>query len=500
MRYIFGVPADGIKVTPSLESQHQSEALIPATGGSLSATGSDGTTYRLDIPAGALASETRVRMTPVSKLEGMPFGTDSHAVQLEPEGLAFYDVAVLTITPTQEVPIDEQIFFGYLGEGEDLTLAPPVVSSREIQIQILHFSGYGVTKGLLADIEPVRARIGGNAERRLWSAIGEQLARARQEQLLGVTDGTDVDWEGFLQQYAEQVIQPRVAAAGESCAAGRLAIQTVLGIERMRQLLGSGESSLDSALISNGLMDSVAESCMKEEYELCRDDHIIHRIVPAWLGLAKQFQLLGGAAEGVTSPVLQHAKDYVRRCLSFELQFHSEGQGYFDDGGDGAVFTSVVDSKVKILFNPDDLTWRGQAPLVNSTFEFRVPDCNVTSIRGGDTFEAMSLVYISDTKTPTDALGYVRDMNLVYYPGNTKESFKISCPPGGSYTSQPTPLWTSIYLLTHKGEMSQADDSFIAADWEILGNTYYAKKEWTTEYAAENMVEIGTLKLYHRPG
>ena len=170
LQYVFETPSDPLNVTPTLSTELQIEAVIPASGGTLTVTGADGTAFRLDIPASALVTDTLIRMIPVSQLDGMPFGSNPYAVQLEPEGLQFYDFVTLTITPAQEIPIDQQIFFGYQGTGENLTLASPVVDSREIKIQLLHFSGYGVTKGFLADIEPVRARIGGDAEARLQSA------------------------------------------------------------------------------------------------------------------------------------------------------------------------------------------------------------------------------------------------------------------------------------------------------------------------------------------
>ncbi|HBX69389.1 MAG TPA: hypothetical protein DEH25_08390 [Chloroflexi bacterium] len=498
LQYIFEIPADPIQVSVSLDSAHEAEAIIGPEGGSLSVSGTDGTSYKLDIPPDALATETLIRMIPTSMIEGMPFGSEQYAVQFQPEGLQFYDFAILTITPAQELPIDQQIFFGYQGEGENLVLAPPVVDSHEIKIQLDHFSGYGVSKGFLADIEPVRARIGGDAEARLRSAIAEQLLKARQEQLLGNEDaGSEIDWEGFFQQWEEQVVKPRLAAAGESCAAGRLAIQTVLGYERQRQLLGMADDSGGSTLLPNGLLDTVTEVCMKEEFELCQEDHIIHRILPAWLETERQYQLLGLASDSGSRPqALENAKNYVRRCLTFELQFHSEANF---DGGEGEGYDSVVDSKIKIQFNPDEMKMRGQAPLVNTDFEFKVTDCKVTSNRGGDTFEAMDLSYISDTKSPTDALGYVSDFNLIYYPGDTKESFTVSCPDSGSYTSPATPLWTGVYLITHQGEMSMTDGGFIADDWEIFGDEYYAKKEWIKEDAGEGVFESGTFKLYHKP-
>ena len=494
LQYVFETPGEPFSVTPTLSTELQIEAVIPASGGMLTVTGADGTAFQLDIPASALVTDTLIRMIPVSQLDGMPFGSNPYAVQLEPEGLQFYDFVTLTITPAQEIPIDQQIFFGYQGTGENLTLASPVVDSREIKIQLIHFSGYGVTKGFLADIEPVRARIGGDAEARLQSAVAEQLARARQEQFLG-NENSEIDFESAFQQYEEQVVKPRIAAAGESCAAGRLALQTVFGVERQKQLLGF-ESDAGNALIDNvGLMETVADVCMKEEYELCRDQHIIHRIIPAWLGLERQFQLLGFVEQGTIPPVIQKAREYARKCLTFEMRFESHAT--FEDGGDG--YDSTVESKIKIQFNPEGITMKGQAPLVNTAFDWRTEDCSVTSTRGGSTFEAISLAYISDTRSPTDELGYVRDFKFVYYPGNTTESFTIQCEDQPPYSSPASPFWTGVYLVTHESEMSQADGGFLMEDWEILGGEYYAKKEWITESAGLGLVEVGTFKLYHLP-
>ena len=495
LQYAFEIPNDPISVKPTLDNETQVEGVFSASGGTLTATGSDGTVYRLDIPADALVTDTLIRMTPVRQIEGMPFGSDEFAVQFEPEGLQLYANATLTIIPSQEIPVDQQILFGYQGLGENLVLLPPVVDSPEIKIVIMHFSGAGVSKGFLADIEPVRKRIGGDAESRIQSAIAEKLRAERQRQLLGSADenAVDLDLVDFFKQYEEQVVKPRIAAASESCAAGRLALQTVLGMERQKQLLGTADEN--SSSIDLGLMETVADVCMKEEYELCRDDHIIHRMIPLWLGLERQSQLLGISDGNSTTPALEKAKEYVRKCLTFELRF--ESQGTFDAGeGDG--YDSSVNSKIKVQFNPGDLSFKGEAPLVNTAFEFRAKDCSVNSIRGGDTFTVNSLAIISDTKSPTDELGYVRDFKLIYYPGNTKESFTVSCPDSPAYTSPPTPLWTGIYLISHEGEMSEADGGFVAENWEIFGDEYFAKIEWIKE-TAEDTVEAGTLKLYHKP-
>ncbi len=497
LQYIFEIPPDPISVSVSLENEKQAETLIPTAGGSLSVTGADGTVFRLDIPADALASDTSISMIPVSKVEGMPFGSFMYAVQLEPEGLQLNDFAILTITPAQALPVDQQIFFGYQGMGANLTLVPPVPGSQEIKLQLLHFSGYGVSRGLLADTQAARARIGGDAEARLNSAVGEQLARMRQSQLMGLDSSEQVDWENTFTQFEEQVIRPRIAAAGESCANGRSAMQTVLGVERQRQLLGlhGGENLLQDMVSANGLMETVANVCLKEEYELCRDEHIIHRIVPVWRSLQRQYELLAPAGSPPW-PALEAAKTYVRQCLTFELELHS--QMTMSDGS-GFTGSSTVESKVKLQVDPNDpeLKLGGQAPLVNTAFDFNFPACSSVSAPGGGTFEVVGLDAITDVRSPTDELGYVRDLTLKYYPGTTSETVTVTCD-NAVTMPLPGPWWTAGFVSTHQSEMDSSSGAFLADNWEILGNALFASKEWSKD-SGTGVTEEGNFKLLSHP-
>jgi len=530
LQYIFDAPSDPINLGVTLDAKQRAEALIPVAGGNLSVTGADGTTYTLKIPGDALITDTTISMQPVTSLTGLPFGGEqTYAVQLMPEGLAFNNFVTLTITPPQELPVDQQIMFGYKADGKDLTLATPTVDAREIKIKLLHFSGYGVTKGLLADIEPVRRRLGGDAEARLQSAIAADLAAERQRQLSGGEQGgSTVDFSEYFNQYEEQVIKPRVAAAGESCAAGRLALQTVLGLERQKQLLGVSDDSFMESI--GDLMKTVSTVCVKEEYQLCAEQHIIHRMIPVWLGLSRQYQLLGIQADGGPEhEEITLAKELTKKCLSFEMVFESTGT--FDDSGGGG-YESIVKSNVKLHFDPDSLKISGQAPLINTSFDFRVDGCSTSSNRGGGTFDGFSLVYISDTHSPTDEVGYVRDFKFSYFPGNTSESFSVTCEDSPTYNSPPSIMWTATFMVSHQDELdlSGASDTgsipdfsamfgagsggapglgmpslpsgagFMAEDWEVFGNEYFAKKEWTKEVGGLGVVEVGTFKLYHRPG
>ncbi len=535
-QYIFSPPDQPASAEVALDETRAAEAVIPLEGGTLSATGADGTRYTLQVPADALLNETKIRLIPAA-VQGLPFGSgQTYAAQLEPEGLAFNNYATLTVTPAQEIPIKEQLFFGYQGSGADVTLAPPVKDSNEIKILLLHFSGYGVTKGLLADVEPVRERLGGSAERRLQSRVAEYLTAERTRQLLGTSDDSGQSdlgevMSGLFEQYEREVLQPRLAAAGESCAAGRLAIQTLLGIERQKQLLGIESAPMDQF---SDLFDTVGRVCIKEEYELCAQEHIIHRMIPVWLGFERQMQLLGVS----NSALSEYARAMTTKCLTFELVF--ESQANFDAGYGGG-FDSSVKAKVPLRFQADEIKIQGQSALINESFEFKEPGCQVTNNRGGSSLSAGPLVYVTDTHSASDSLGYVRDLKLSFFPERTKESFIITCPDDPPYASPEMGAWWSIFLVLHADEINYgssdsssagsqppmpempdlgalmasaeagislpafpvppmpAGTGFLITDWEILGGEYFAKKEWIKEDAGLGLVEAGTLKLYHRP-
>ncbi len=496
MGWIFDTPADPIQVAVSLDSGNTVEAVIPVEGGKLSVTGADGTLFTLEIPSDALLNETTIGMTPVASSADMPFGSgQTYAVQLSPEGLTFQNFAILTITPAQEIPIAEQITFAYQGDGKDLILAAPVVDSSEIKILLLHFSGTGVTKGLLADIEPVRKRLGGDAERRLDSALSAELIRIRQEGESGA-DLYALFEDAFL-QYEEQVVKPRVDAAGESCANGQLAVQSVYQLERWRQLSGLSGDGNPLAKYP-GLIDKAWKVCIVEEFELCVEDHIIHRMLPMWMGFERQHALMPGEGESA----LREARDLTIKCMTFNLKFESTGT--LNEAGSG--YESTVTSDITLRFEPDKGELgiiEGEAPTVNEAFEWFWL-CSVESVRGdGSPFKVFNLEILEAPYDKNDPLGKVADFILTYLPGNTTESAIADiCESTGSMTIPPFPAWTSTFIATHVDELtmgsSVTDSGYVAANWEVFGDEYFARKEWILENSG--IVETGTFKLYHTPG
>lgn len=493
LSWIFDEPANPVDVAVKLETEGTVQALIPLEGGLITATGADGTIFTLEIPTDALLSETLIGLTPVSSISNMPFGSEqTYAVQLSPDGLVLQNYAILTITPVTEIPINEQLVFGYQADGADLILAAPVVDSNEIKINVLHFSGNGATRGYWGDIEPERQRLGGDIEKRLLNAVNEALIRQRQE-------GKDGDGESLrdlfreaFSQYVEEVVKPRVAAAGESCANGRLALETVNSFERTAALLGflPGEFlEIDMA----ALLEKATRACMLEEFEICVEEHIIYRILVVWDAFVQQYAILG-IPEGAA---LREARDLAIACLTFRLEFESTGRYDIEDGG----MVSSVTSELILRYNPEKGFILGAvAELVNTEFEFYSSFCDVTSIPGGGVFATLGMSY----ELEPDANGIlsdigVSDIKLTYMPGNTSESGTVNCPDSAPFPLLTTALWTAAFMDTHHDELDIG--SFQAVDWEMVGGDLFAEKEWSkTSGSTAGVSEVGSFKLYHAPG
>ena len=168
-----------IKVTTKLDESHSATAIIGADGGTLSATGADGTRFTLEIPPKALEETIEVSMIPITSMDGLPWKSGPvAAVQLEPDGQTFYDYVTLTIEPTSDIPVDQVIPIGASGPDHSAYIPNLDPKSKVLKLKLDHFSSAGATKGLLADIEPWRQRLGGDVEARLNSIVATEIANA----------------------------------------------------------------------------------------------------------------------------------------------------------------------------------------------------------------------------------------------------------------------------------------------------------------------------------
>ena len=135
--------AAGKSVGPVLDAARLAFADVDSAGGSLSATAADGTQFELVLPPDALPTQTTIRMTPLSSVQGLPLSKGFlGGVHLEPEGLTLFMPATLTIRSPRNLH-PQAAAFSYRGHGDEFALDVNQVNGKEMTLQILHFSGYG---------------------------------------------------------------------------------------------------------------------------------------------------------------------------------------------------------------------------------------------------------------------------------------------------------------------------------------------------------------------
>lgn len=308
-----------------------SKLITAASGGTLTATGSDGTRYRLSLPAGALLSDAVITLAPVATLRGLPLsGGSVAAVHVEPSGLQLMKPATLTIRPSREVPAAEQVAFAYYGNGTDAHRVPLSPDPARIELSLLHFSGYGLGQGPADDPGRQALERASASEARLQSRMAQILDRERNGAHKG--DGA-AELSAAATEYYDAVLRPLLEAARTDDRVANCCIQRYLGWERTLRMLGivgedsnavAADAGLEQRRTEGGkLADEVMRNALDKGREravrACREGHDLNAVAML-LGLERQMQLLG-VSDGDDG---SKAWDEMRRCFNFTVEFESE--------------------------------------------------------------------------------------------------------------------------------------------------------------------------------
>ena len=236
----FTSPSKGLDVKVQLDKTLTATQRFSQSGGSISLTAVDGSKFTLDVPANALEAGTSITMAAVKSLDGAPLANNTPtAVQLEPSGLFFKEMATLTIVPAKEIPIKEQIIFSYEGDGQDYHLAVIDPRSKEIKIKLMHFSGAGVGSGSDSAWAATLQLQADSANARLAQKLGELLQPARFGEDSSDANKVDEKALSLLNQFEEQVVLKEIAAAEQDCKLAQKALQDLLYLGSLCRLLSA---------------------------------------------------------------------------------------------------------------------------------------------------------------------------------------------------------------------------------------------------------------------
>ncbi len=147
----------------TVDTKRVARGTIGPAGGTVVATGAEGTTYLLRLPAGALASPQAIRVTPVVRFATLPLsGGVAAAARLEPEGLKLAVPGTLTITTKRRWPKSVLAFAGSRALGFEVDDVR--AKGKVLVVPVAHFSEHGGASAEANDfariVQPLVAGLG----------------------------------------------------------------------------------------------------------------------------------------------------------------------------------------------------------------------------------------------------------------------------------------------------------------------------------------------------
>jgi hypothetical protein len=207
----------------TLDASRAAAATIGPGGGTLTTTTADGSRLTLTIPAGALAGDEQVTVTPIASLADAGV-TLAAGAQLEPDGLRLLQPATLSVLPAKPVSRAQRTAFAYKGTGAQFALLG-LEPGATATIPVLRLGGAGLARATAAQLAGRRAHPPSDPT----SAWLQQLASPPQ---------TRVAIEGELGGFYNGFVSPSLKQAGRTAAAFETAAQRTVAWERELGRLG----------------------------------------------------------------------------------------------------------------------------------------------------------------------------------------------------------------------------------------------------------------------
>lgn len=348
-------------VTPVLDDARAATATIGSGGGTVTATGENGTVFTLTVPEGALGGDTAITMTPLASIGGLPFDGLVGGVDLKPDGLRFYKPVTLRFEPPSPLPVGRQAPFMYSGSGQDFHSYPLVRDPTKLEMTLTHFTGAGVADGSQAQQNAQENRAPANPEGQ-WEQRAAELIDDLRE---GRDDDFKKKFDALNREYYNVVVKPLLKAAETNDELAAHAISTFLSWVRQLQLLGVDDQAFEAEFDAGfESVRRILENAYRKAFERCVGGEIgqIQRL----LGLARQAELLGYSFG-------QDIGDKLDRCVRFSLDY--EADLYYESLYSGGDYLERGDLQVRTAAAPLRLNFangrvEGDVPLTVESWEW----------------------------------------------------------------------------------------------------------------------------------
>lgn len=485
-----GLPAPNpIMVAARPDAGRAATASIGAAGGTVTATGADGTRYTLTVPPDALVHTEAITLTPAADIDGMPFAaTGVRAVSIGPEGLQFIEPATLTITPLTAPPEgSRQVGLAYEGAGAEFYLRGVDAAGAELQQagggvsqSVVAARSYGTaTPNAGANLSALASRAPsnpGNAAEHAYNTGIEDEFNASIRRVMLLQNLRD-DYAFFTRVWL--LSSPEIYSID-------VAVREYTNW-RARARAGELEEQLQTEIRdANQLLNGALQRAGEQATERCNQDRPAQGFaLQRYMGYAKRFGLTNTRAA---------LEDSLQRCWSFRLTFDSRmGEG--DD--EGELYEYKLQAIVDLVYEPEQgrIVGTGEIGYLRFAWVGGETDCSFITVGEGSTFDmrggdrGISLEPVSRTSPDIK-------LRLAYDPGTPNETVQITCPDVGSstYTSQ---AWRQYFDQLHVDE--RQDGSFVVMRQANLSETMPVWNYNNRTDTPNVTTEVTTIKLEHTP-
>ncbi len=342
-------PDDAPAIIPQVDSNFVASGLITiSNGGTLALTNVDGVRYSFIVGPSNVIDTVAVRMQLVTNFSSFPYSNEMRtAILFEPSGFEFHGAGVLEIVFPTNVPSLKISSFAFGADGQGFHLTPDVVASNRVRIPVTHFSGVGTGLWAPTDRTAAVTTFVNNREDQLAQELAGIIGKERDRLDQGEQPQLDLasELQSREKDYYDNYLKPFFAEAEKDCALAMTLSKKLLGMERQSQLLGLTNSPAASFLGSETAKKWDC-NCLNEAIKACKEGQVSDKtLLRTLLGAERMSQLLSGgsALDGCGVGSLD---DFMEQALTNKLpcapdwigvvSYTDGGSRNWDCSGDGA--------------------------------------------------------------------------------------------------------------------------------------------------------------------
>jgi hypothetical protein len=504
-------------VTPHLDEKDRVEAVIPATGGSITLTLPSGLVYTLTIPDGALVYDQRISMVPITRIDGMLLsGGLIGGVQLEPDGLKFAAPATLTITVPKGYDPKKMVGIAYHGQGEGFHLDQSQGDGKTITLTFLSFSGHGAASGTSSDVanqstQPTQS----SADALDQQAAAQEFIEFSGPGCFGGDDAAcqplindiSADWTGK--------VKPDLVSATTDDTMVEIASGELFEWERMVEFTGLDRVvTVNGQILSNfpqnistgyGLLITADQNAFKSAFNRCIQNQDIIEAEKMFyrLNLIAKLAGTGKSPNGDGGYNLQNKFNKLEQCLRYRLSFDSVMTQKWGDSmtikihlKGSVILHALQDDFFFYSGSGGELTYEAFSVEYSGASAALGQDCTVEITNSGGKLKAAAMlkdinVDIGYNAGPADFTPHPLDPMVVLSPVSTTRLPQWKCSESTSMLTvnvgPDIPIWQNGFYKLHEDAMQ---------DFNVGAVTIVSGYMFQNFTIGDGEFHIGTLKKH----